>query len=131
MTDYKKIADYLGEIFRAKPPVRDPVDYGVPLETPPVVTKPVEIPVAPINTNTTSIPSVSTTMQITPSYSTNAMAYDGYTPIEAKSIKWRVPVDTKQVVVQVCESNGRLINEYTISNFITLHPGQILRVLAK
>lgn len=51
-------------------------------------------------------------------------------PEEVRSIVWRVPSNTKSVRVQVMEPNGRLINEYTISNFIKLEAGQKLKVIA-
>lgn len=47
------------------------------------------------------------------------------------SVKWQVPPGTLKVKVRILESNGRLINEYNISDFITLKPGQILQVVAE
>ena len=109
MPDFKTILNGLKEIFHPKPKEAD------------VIAKPVD---GPTMAETTKPVGVTLTGNIV---STNHT----YIAIESKSVKWRVPEDTTSVIVQVCESNGRLINEYTISNFITLRPGQILRVLAK
>lgn len=51
--------------------------------------------------------------------------------LQGNEIKWQVPEGTTSVIVQIQERNGRLINEYEISRFITIQPGQRLRVLAK
>ena len=51
------------------------------------------------------------------------------TPI--KSIKWTVKKETKAVVVNVYDENGKKLNTYTISNYITLNPGQTLEVISK
>lgn len=40
-----------------------------------------------------------------------------------------VPPGTKKVTVKIKEPNGRLINEYEISRFISLLPGQKLEVI--
>lgn len=107
MLDFKTILNGLKEIFHPKPKEAN-----------------VSVTLGPTMAETTKPVGVTLTGNIV---STNHT----YIAIESKSVKWRVPEDTTSVIVQVCESNGRLINEYTISNFITLRPGQILRVLAK
>jgi hypothetical protein len=48
-----------------------------------------------------------------------------------KEFKWQVPDDTRSVTVRILEKNGRLINEYEISRFISIKPGQKLHLLSK
>ena len=51
--------------------------------------------------------------------------------ITEKEFKWQVPEDTRSVTVRILERNGRLINEYEISRFLTIKPGQKLHLLSK
>lgn len=48
-----------------------------------------------------------------------------------KMFKWRIPADTKAVKVRVLNENGSLVNEYNISTYIQLKPGQILQVISE
>lgn len=96
--------DQIEKVLQAKPTTKEPVKK--------------EQPAMPINPTKPSAPEpvvdASTTQEENP-----------------RSVKWRVPPGTKSVKVQICESNGRLINEYNISSFIKLSPGQILKVVAE
>jgi len=52
-------------------------------------------------------------------------------PSNPRSVRWVVPPNTRKVTVKIMESNGRLINSYAISNYVSLKPGQILLVEAE
>ena len=45
-----------------------------------------------------------------------------------KTVQWQVPADSQGVTVEVHDKNGRLLNTYTISDYISLPPGTILKV---
>lgn len=49
-------------------------------------------------------------------------------PNYPKKVKWVVPPGTSKVKVHVYDSKGQRVNSYTISNYITLRPGQTLEV---
>jgi hypothetical protein len=48
-----------------------------------------------------------------------------------RSIVWEVPPGTSAVVVELYNSDNSYNNSYTITDFISLHSGQKLKVIAK
>ena len=48
-----------------------------------------------------------------------------------RKVTWNVPKGTQDVVVNVYGTDGKFINYYTITNYITLKPGYKIEVIAK
>jgi len=51
--------------------------------------------------------------------------------LKDKQIIWEIPAGTKEVKVEIYNEDNSFNSEYTISNYITMLPGQKLRVTAR
>lgn len=51
--------------------------------------------------------------------------------IKDKQIVWEVPAGTQEVTVEIFNADNSFKAAYTISNYITMLPGEKLRVTAK
>lgn len=51
--------------------------------------------------------------------------------ITEKDFFWSVPNNTNTVYIQVYDDKEKLLNQYNISRYITLNPGQSVRIIAR
>jgi hypothetical protein len=51
--------------------------------------------------------------------------------LTSRNFKWIVPEGTSKVVIRLLTDKGAYLDEYTITDFITINPGQKIQVIAK
>ena len=51
--------------------------------------------------------------------------------ITGYDVLYFIPDDMKQIKVQIQASNGRLKNEYTLTNYLSIKPGERVRLIIK
>ena len=59
-----------------------------------------------------------------------ARDYRGSTVVVGKDFTYTIPENTRQVRVQILEPNGRLKNEYTLTNYLAIKSGDKFRLIA-
>ena len=58
-----------------------------------------------------------------------AKDYRGSTIMNGTDFTYTVPANIKQIRVQILESNGRLKNEYTLTNYMAINSGDKFRLI--